>query len=141
ELTAGDLWVDDRKAGSSVASPGGMLPFSRTGQLPYLSSWRFRAGEGELWTAAPGAEPMQVAKAARGFAWSPDGSTLAYVAPNRLGIGARSVSIDGVQEIAWSPDGKRIAARSAASVGGKLYVVENSSAAIAREIAPGTSDF
>ena len=141
DLAAGDLWLDDRKAGSSVSSQPGMFAFSRTGQLAFLSSWRFRAGEGELWTAAPGAEPVQVAKAARGFAWSPDGSTLAYVAPNRLGIGARSVSIEGVQEIAWSPDGRRIAARSAASVGGKLYLVENMSAPAAREIAPGTSDF
>src|SRR5438132_1215185 len=139
DLVAGDLWLDDRKAGSSVSSQPGMFAFSRSGQLAFLSSWRFRAGEGELWTAVP--EPVQVAKVARGFAWSPDGSTLAYVAPNRLAIGARSISIDGVQEIAWSPDGRRIAARSAASAGGKLYLVENMSAPAVREIAPGTSDF
>ncbi|MCA1829087.1 MAG: WD40 repeat domain-containing protein [Myxococcales bacterium] len=138
DLVAGDLWLDDRKVGSAVSSQPGTYAFSKAGQLAFLSSWRFRAGEGELWTAAPGAEPVQVAKAAHAFSWSPDGSTLAYVAPNRLGIGTQSVAIEGVQEVAWSPDGKRIAARTSASAGGKLYLVENLSA---REIAPGTSDF
>ncbi|MGZ6143918.1 MAG: hypothetical protein ACXWLM_11310 [Myxococcales bacterium] len=141
DLRAGDLWLDERKVGSGVSSQPGTYEFSAKGeQLAFLASWRFRAGEGELWTAAPGAEPAQVAKAARAFAWSPAGATLAYVAPGRLGVGARTVPIEGLQDIAWSPDGKRIAARAAASAGGKLYVVETDSLA-AREIAPGTSDF
>jgi hypothetical protein len=139
DLLAGDLWLDARKVGSGVSSQPGAYAFSAHGeQLAFLSSWRFRAGEGELWTAAPGGEPVQVAKAARAFAWSPSGAVLAYVAPGRLGVGARSFAIEGLQDIAWSPDGKSVAARAAASAGGKLYLV---SGGILREIAPGTSDF
>jgi hypothetical protein len=133
DLVAGDLWLDDRKLGSGVSSQPGMFAFSPNGRLAFLASWRFRAGEGELWTDAG-----QVAKAARSFAWSPDGSTLAYVAPGRVGIGDKSLPLEGVQEIAWSPDGKRLAARTSASAGGKLYIVENMNA---REVAPGTTDF
>ena len=135
DLRAGDLWLDDRKVGSGVSSQPGMYAFSAKGELAFLASWRFRAGEGELWTASG-----QVAKEARAFAWSPDGATLAYVAPGRLGVGAKTVAIEGLQEIAWSPDGKRIAARAGASAGGKLYSVEIATMA-PREIAPGTSDF
>ena len=139
DLLAGDLWLDDHKVGSGVSSQPGAYAFSAHGeQLAFLSAWRFRAGEGELWTAAAGGEPAQVAKAARAFAWSPVGTVLAYVAPGRLGVGTRSFAIDGVQDIAWSPDGRSVAARSAASAGGKLFLVSGESI---REIAPGTSDF
>jgi len=141
DLTAGDLWLDARKVGSGVASQTGAWEFSSRGELAFLASWRFRAGEGELWTAAPGAEPLQVAPAARSFAWSPDGSALAFVGPSRLGVRGRfAVTIDGLQEIGWSPDGKRLAARAAASAGGKLYLVDVATGAL-REVAPGTSDF
>ena len=55
---------------------------------------------------------MQVALAARRFAWSPDGSALAFVAPQKLGVrGKFSLAIDGLREIAWSPHGKRIGGR------------------------------
>src|SRR5260370_26001762 len=141
DLAAGDLWLDARKVGSGVSSQNGAYEFSRRGELAFLASWRFRAGEGELWTAAPGAEPAQVAPAARSFAWSPDGSALAYVGPQKLGVrGKFSLAIDGLRAVAWSPDGKRIAARAAAPSGGKLYLVEVSTGAL-REVAPGTTDF
>jgi dipeptidyl aminopeptidase/acylaminoacyl peptidase len=151
DLLAGDLWVAAaggaaaRKAGSGVSSQPGMYGFSTGGeQIAFLSSWRFRAGEGELWTAAPGGEPVQVAPAAREFAWSPVGATLAYVTPNRLGIrgpsGAKAVQVDGLQAIAWSPDAKSIAARASAAAGGKLWLVDAATGG-AREVAPGTSDF
>lgn len=141
DLAAGDLWLDARKVGSGVSSQPGAYEFSPRGELAFLASWRFRAGEGELWTAAPGAEPAQVASTARSFAWSPDGSALAYVAPQKLGVrGKFSLAIDGLREIAWSPDGKRIAVRASASVGGKLYLVEVSTGTL-REVAPGTTDF
>jgi hypothetical protein len=150
DLLAGDLWVAPpggpaKKAGSGVSTQPGMFAFSAGAeQIAFLASWRFRAGEGELWTAAPGGEPAQVARAARDFAWSPVGASLAFVAPDRLGIrgpaGLRSVKVAGLQSIAWAPDGKSIAARAAASAGGKLFLVDASSGA-AREVAPGTSDF
>ena len=149
DLLAGDLWVAEsgsgaaRKIGSGVSSQPGMYAFSAQGQVAVLAAWRFRAGEGELWTAAPGAGPVQVARAAREFAWS-SGGDLAWVAPNQLGLrsegGARTVAIEGLQNIAWSPDGKQIAARASAASGGKLFVVEAKSGA-PREVAPGTSDF
>ena len=142
DLRIGALWLDGRKVGAGVSSQTGMYEFSPRGsELAFLAAWRFREGEGELWTAAPGAEPQKISPRARGFAWSPDGTRLAYVAPDALGIrGQGPVRIDGLQAIAWSPDGKRIAARAAAAAGGKLYAVDAASGA-AREIAPGTSDF
>ena len=150
DLLAGDLWVAPpdapaRKLGSGVSSLPGMFAFSQKGgQIAFLASWRFRAGAGDLWMAALGGEPVQVAPDVREFAWSPSTPALAYVAPNRLGIrdGAtsRSVTIAGLQNIAWSPDGKRIGARAAAASGGKLYLVDAATASL-REIAPGTSDF
>ena len=141
DLLAGELWLDARKVGAGVSSQPGAVAFSARGELAFLSAWRFRAGEGELWTAAAGGEPVQVAPQARAFLWSPDGSALAYVAPDKLGIrGKAGVAIPGLAEIAWSPDGKRIAARAGASAGGKLYLVEVATGAL-REVAPGTSDF
>ena len=149
DLLAGDLWVASagggaaRKAGSGVSSQPGMFAFSSKGEVAFLASWRFRAGEGELWTAAPGADPVQVARAARAFAWSPSGA-LAWVAQNQLGLrtegGTRTVAIEGLQNIGWSPDGKQVAARASASSGGKLFLVGAASGA-PREVAPGTSDF
>ncbi|HUJ26847.1 MAG TPA: hypothetical protein VLW85_12565, partial [Myxococcales bacterium] len=136
-----DLWLDARKVGSGVSSQSGAYAFSQRDEVAFLSAWRFRAGEGELWTASAGSEPVQVAPQARAFAWSPDGSQLAFVAPDRLGIRGRTpLPLPGLAEIAWSPDGKRLAARSSASSGGKLYVVEPLSGSL-REIAAGTSDF
>ncbi len=149
DLRAGDLWAAPanapaRKIGSGVSSQPGMFAFSSKGQIAFLSSWRFRAGEGELWTAEPGAEPSQVAPAAREFAWSPSGSSLAFVAPNQIGIrtggASRMVSFGGLQNVAWSPDGKQLAARAAASSGGRLVLVDLETGSL-REIATGTSDF
>jgi hypothetical protein len=149
DLRAGDLWAAPpdgpaRKAGSGVSSQPGMYAFSAKGQIAFLASWRFRAGEGELWIAAPGAEAVQVAPAVREFAWSPSGASLAFVAPNQIGIrtggASRLVSIGGLQNIAWAPDGKQVAARAAASSGGRLLLVDPETGAL-REIASGTSDF
>lgn len=149
DLRAGDLWAAPadgpaRKEGAGVSTQPGMVAFSAKGQLAFLASWRFRAGEGELWTAAPGAEPTQIAPAVREFAWSPSGASLAFVAPNQIGIrtggASRLVSMGGLQNIAWSPDGKRLAARAAASSGGRLVLVEPETGAL-HEVAIGTSDF
>ena len=148
DLLAGDLWValgdgPARKVGSGVSSQPGMAAFSSAGEVAVLSSWRFRAGEGELWTAAPSGDPVQVARAAREFAWSSTGA-LAWVAPNQLGLrtagGARTVAIEGLQNIGWSPDGKQVAARASGAAGGKLFLVD-AAGGTPRPIAAGTSDF
>lgn len=142
DLVAGELWLDARKVGAGVSSQPGAFALSARGELAFLAAWRFRAGEGELWTAAGGGEPVQVAPRARAFAWSPDGSQLAYVEPDRLGIRGRApLPAPGLAAIAWSPDGKRLAARAAASAGGKLYLLEMSAPGALREMAAGTSDF
>lgn len=149
DLLAGDLWVAPldgpaRKVGSGVSTQAGMFAVSQKGlQIAFLASWRYRSGEGELWVAASGGETEKVAPAARKIAWSPAAETLAFVAPDRLGIrdvATRTVPIEGLQEIAWSPDGRQIAARAAASAGGRLYLVDPVRLAV-REVAPGTSDF
>ena len=102
DLFAGDLWLDARKAGSGVSSQPGAYAFSSRGELAFLASWRFRAGAGELWTARPGGDPVQVAPEARAFAWSPDGGGLAYVAPDKLGLrGKAPVAVAGLSEISW----------------------------------------
>ena len=50
DLLAGDLWLDDRKAGSGVSVQEGAYAFSPRGSdLAFLARWRFREGEGELW--------------------------------------------------------------------------------------------
>ncbi len=148
DLLAGDLWVAQgegagRKVGSGVSSQPGMFAFSSTGEVAFLSAWRFRAGEGELWTAAPGADAVQVARAAREFAWSSTGA-LAWVAPNQLGLRrggeVRTVTIEGLQNLGWSPDGRQVAARASGAAGGKLFLVDAAGGA-PREIAAGTSDF
>jgi hypothetical protein len=140
DLLAGDLWLDDRRVGSGVSSQDGAYAFSpRGGELAFLSGWRFREGEGELWIASRGVAPRQVAKAARSFAWSSRGE-LAFIADDRVGVGDRTVALAGVQAVAWSPDGGRLAARASAVAGGKLWAVDPRSG-IAREIAVATSDF
>src|SRR2546428_13911472 len=49
DLLAGDLWLDDRKAGSGVSVQEGAYAFSPRGSdLAFLARWRFREGEGEL---------------------------------------------------------------------------------------------
>lgn len=141
DLLAGDLWLDERKAGRQVSSQTGAYLFSARGELAFLSGWQFRRGEGELWTAAPGAEPVRVAQRARAFAWSPDGSLLAWVGEDRFGVrGREPVPLAGAQAVAWSPDGKRVAARSSAATGGKLSVLDVASGEL-REAGLGTSDF
>jgi hypothetical protein len=139
DLLAGDLWLDDRKVGSGVATGEGAYGFSPRGELAFLARWRFRDGEGELWVASRGAEPRQVAKAARSFSWSTLGE-LAFVAHDAVGIGERTVPLPAAQAIAWAPDGRRLAVRAAAAAGGRLWSVDARSAT-SREIAIATSDF
>ena len=140
DLLSGDLWLDDRKAGSGVSMQEGTYAFSPRGRaLAFLARWRFREGEGELWVASSGGAPRQVAKAARAFAWSPRGE-LAFVGRDLLGFGERTVALSGVQGVAWSPDGSRIAARASAAAGGTLWAVDPQSGS-AREMAIATSDF
>jgi hypothetical protein len=140
DLLAGDLWLDDRKAGSGVSAQEGSYAFSPRGSdLAFLARWRFREGEGELWVASSANPPRQVAKAARAFAWSPRGE-LAFVGSDLLGFGERTVALSGVQGVAWSPDGNRIAARASAAAGGTLWAVDPQSGS-ARQIAIATSDF
>src|SRR5260370_33619601 len=86
DLAAGDLWLDARKVGSGVSSQAGAYDFSRRGELAFLASWRFRAGEGELWTAGPGAEPGPGAPPAPRVARAPHGSAPACVGPPQLGL-------------------------------------------------------
>jgi dipeptidyl aminopeptidase/acylaminoacyl peptidase len=151
DLLAGDLYVarldsgDAHRLGSGVSTADGGFAFSPRGdRLAFLAAWRFREGLGELWVAQVSGDPEQIAAQASTFAWSPDGSALAFVSPGKLGIrrGASGLrlSIDALQAIAWSPDGKRVAARTSASAGGKLFIVDAASGDL-REIAPGTSDF
>jgi hypothetical protein len=140
DLLAGDLLLDDRKVGSGVPTQEGSYGFSPSGnELAFLARWRFREGEGELWVAGRGSEPRQVVKSARTFAWSSRGE-LAWVGRDQVGFGERTVALSGVQAVAWSPDGRRVAARASAPAGGKLWVVDSTSAQ-AREIALATSDF
>src|SRR2546427_4529257 len=48
DLLSGDLWLDDRKAGSGVSMQEGTYAFSPRGSdLAFLARWRFREGEGE----------------------------------------------------------------------------------------------
>lgn len=147
DLLLGDLWLGElsgaaKKVGSGVSSQPGAFGFScKTHELAFLASWHFREGEGELWVASVGGEPVRVAPTVSDFAWSPAGGVLAYVAPGQLGLrGREPVTIDGLRSIAWSPDGKQIAARAAASAGGALWLVDTATGA-KREVAPGTSDF
>lgn len=150
DLLAGDLWVAPaggvaKKAGTGVSSQPGTFAFSaKADRIAFLASWRFREGEGELWVARPGEEAVQVAPVVREFAWSPAEATLAFVAPDQLGIrsggASRLVAVGGLQNIAWSPDGKHLAARAAASAGGRLYLVDAATGS-RTEIALGTSDF
>lgn len=140
DLLAGDLWLDDRKVGSGVSTGEGAYAFSpHSRDLAFLASWRFRDGEGELWIVSRGSAPRKVADAARSFAWSSRGE-LGFVARDAIGIGDRTVPLPGVQSIGWAPDGRRLAARAAASSGGRLWAVDPQSGS-AREIAIATSDF
>ena len=139
DLLLGDLWLDGRKVGSGVSSQPGMYEFSARGELAFLAQWQFRRGEGQLWTAAP--SPSRVAEAASAYAWSPEGTQLAYVGPDVLGIRGRPpLRIEGMQAISWAPDGQRLAARTSAAAGGKLFVVDVRGGS-PREVALGTTDF
>jgi len=140
DLLAGDLWLDDAKVGSGVSAQDGAYAFSpRGGELAFLARWRFRDGEGELWTAAPGVAPRLVAHAARAFAWSPHGE-LAFAGRDVLGIGGKTVALSALQAISWSPDGRRVAARTSAASGGTLWTIDPLSGT-AQKIAVATSDF
>lgn len=154
DLLAGDLWLaalgespSAQKVASGVPTSDGGFAFSRQGDaLAWLAAYRFRAGLGELWIAAPGGAPQKISAEASGFAWSPAETAVAWVAPGRIGLlkagfkETLSVPVEGAQAIAWAPDGKRLVARSSASVGGKLWSIDPASGA-KREVAAATSDF
>jgi dipeptidyl aminopeptidase/acylaminoacyl peptidase len=140
DLLAGDLWLDARKVGARVSTQEGGYAFApKEARLAWLARWQFRQGEGELWTATPASEPRRVADRARSFAWSNEG-VLAWVGDDRVGIGERTVPLQGVQAVQWSPDGRRLAARASAAAGGKLWVVDAGTLGV-HNAALGTSDF
>ena len=157
DLLLGDLWMGTagaaaQQVGRGVPSTPGSWSFSSSGdELALLANFRFRAGEGELWVAKPGAAPVQVAAAVSEFGWSSKGA-LAYVAQNRLAVRRPPaaataqaaqlvvVPLEGVRTFTWSPDGTQLAARGAASAGGKLWLVDAESGQ-KRELATGTSDY
>jgi hypothetical protein len=139
DLLVAEMWLHDRKVGSGVSTQDGAYAFSPRGELAFLADWRFREGEGELWTAATDTEPRLVATNVRAFAWSPRGE-LAFVGRDLLGVDGRNVKLAGLQAISWSPDGRRVAARASAAAGGTLWTVDPLSG-IARKTAIATSDF
>jgi hypothetical protein len=140
DLLAGDLWLDARRVGAGVSTKEGAYAFAPRGaELAWLARWQFREGIGELWTASPASEPRRVAARVSSFAWSNAGA-LAWVGDDRVGIGERTVALRSVQAVQWSPDGRHLAARAAASAGGKLWVIDAGTLAV-REAALGTSDF
>ena len=141
DLLVGDLWLDGGRVARAVSSQPGSYAFSERGELAALAEWRFREGEGELWTAARGRPPEQIAKIARAFAWSGDGSQLAFVGGDHVGVrGRQPLRIEAAQAIAWAPDGRTLAARTSAASGGKLFVIDVAKGRLVLR-ASGTSDF
>ena len=153
DLLLGDLWTAAlepaaaQKAGSGVPTSAGAFGFSHAGDaLAFLAAWRFRAGLGELWISTPGAGPQKIAAEVSAFEWAPAATALAFVAPGRVGIlkaGLRetlATPLDGAQSVTWSPDGRRLAVRSSAASGGKLWLVDAQGGA-KQEVAASTSDF
>ena len=144
DLVAGELWLADTrpgvataaKVGAGVPSAAGAFGFRPDGgALAFLASWRFRAGEGELWVAAPGAAPKRLADGVKSFTWAPRGEAIAFIAHQRLQVLQRPLAggdagaagftaIPPVHSFAWSPDAQRIAARSPASTGGSLLLLD-----------------
>lgn len=140
DLVAGDLWLaalssgaqaPARKVGAQVASVPGNVGFSPQGDVvAFLSAWRFRTGEGELWVARAGSEPKKLADMAGSFAWAPQGGALAYVSRGRLlalesplADGGRTHAIEGMATFTWSPDGRLLAGRAPAGAGGRLVLL------------------
>ena len=144
DLVAGDLWLADTRPGTAVAakvgagvpSAGGTFAFRPDGgALAFLAGWRFRAGEGELWVAAPGGAPRRLADGVKSFTWAPRGEALAFIARERLRVLQRPLA-DGdagtagftalppVHSFSWSPDAQKIAARAPAAKGGGLLLLD-----------------
>ena len=154
DVLAGDLWLASfegkggaQKVGAGVPTSDGAFSFSRSGDaLAYLAAYRFRAGAGELWVATAAGGGQKVSAEATAFAWAPNESALAWVAPGKIGIlkagfsETISAPAGGAQSLLWSPDGKRLAVRSAAAAGGHLWIVDAQTGA-KKELAPATSDF
>ena len=163
DLVAGDLWLADTRAGAAsaakvgvgVPSAAGAFAFRPDGgALAFLASWRFRAGEGELWVAAPGGAPRKLADGVKGFAWAPRGEAIAFIAHERLQVALRPLAAaadaDGpraagftalppVHSFSWSPGAEQLAARAPASKGGGLLLLDAKDGT-SRELAP-SSDF
>jgi hypothetical protein len=165
DLVLGDLWLwtDSTpaapavKVGTGVPSQGGAVSFRPDGgAVAYLASFRFRAGEGDLFVAAAGKAPRKLASGVRTFAWAPRGEALAYVAEQRLVVYpqplgevgpafAASVGVDGrpaakVHSFLWAPDGKRLAARAPSVEGGALAFIDASTGQ-GQPAAPQSSDY
>jgi dipeptidyl aminopeptidase/acylaminoacyl peptidase len=111
--------------------PGGVAAVSWS---PASKSAAYLGGDGTLYVGIAPAHFVLVAggvSAASGFSWSPDGSSLAFVASGQLTIVAVSPSSDqvgspvtvsglsGITSFAWAPDGQSLAV----SAGGKVDLV------------------
>lgn len=140
ELVAGDLWLSAltsaaqtpaRKVGAQVASLPGNVAFSpQGGVVAFLSSWRFHTGEGELWAARAGSEPVRLSDVAGSFAWAPKGEALAVGSRGSLTVlerplvpGGKTHTLEGMATFTWSPDGRQLAARAPAGAGGRLVLL------------------
>ena len=155
DLLLGDLWLAPTSGDSSAQRVGGGVPtlsgaraFSPGGEwLAFLSRWRFRAGDGELWLAESTGAPRKVADAASALGWAPSGSLLAFVANGRLMVldaskepAVPSIALDGIQTFAWAPGGNGLAGRAPAAAGGRVELIDVRSGRL-REVAKASSDF
>ena len=165
DLVLGDLWLWANaaalapavKVGSGVPSQNGTVAFRADGgAVAFLSSYRFRAGEGELWVAAPGQAPRKFSEGVRSFAWAPRGEALAYIAEQKLVVRANPLSDSGpafaasaaadgkpaarVHSFVWAPGGALLAVRAPSVTGGALALVDAATGQ-SRELAVQSSDY
>jgi hypothetical protein len=155
DLLLGDLMLASASGDSPAQRVGGGVPtlagaraFSPGGEwLAYLARWAFRAGEGELWLAAPSGAPRKVADGVSSMSWAPSGSLLAFVAHGKLMVldaakepAPPSPALDPVQTFAWAPGGERLAGRAPSVEGGRVQLIDVRTAR-RREVAKTSSDF
>ncbi len=165
DLVLGDLWLwsytappaPAMKVGTGVPSQAGAVAFRSDGDaVAFLASFRFRAGEGDLWVAAHGKAPRKLAEGVRSFSWEPHGGALAFISGQRLVVWmnpvddagpafAASTTLDGrpaakVHSFAWDPIRGQLAVRAPSQEGGALSLVAAGSGR-AREVAAHCSDF